>query len=56
MRSPFDNVTINYPYSTFVDKTIDINKFHENFNSQQLSRVVKAMNNQNVMNMNVLCP
>jgi len=55
-RYPFENVTINNPPSIFVDKTIETNEFQDDFNSQQLSRVVKAMNNQNVMNMNVLCP
>ena len=53
---PYDHITIDTPPSIFIDKTIDAEIFHDDFNSQQLSRVVKAMNNENVMNMNILCP
>ena len=53
---PYENVAIHYPVSIFIDKTMDKDQFQEDFDSQQLCRVVKSMDNQNVMNMNVLCP
>ena len=54
--SPYENVTIHHPVPIFIDKTIDSNQFRDDFDSQQLSRVVKAMDNHNIMNMNSLCP
>ena len=53
---PFENVTIDTPQSIFIDKTIPAENFHDDFNSQQLPRVIEAMNNEDVINMNVSCP
>ena len=53
---PYEHISIDTPLSIFIDKTIDAEKFHDDFNSQKLSRVVEAMNNENVMNMDILCP
>lgn len=53
---PYEHISIDTPISIFIDKTIDAEKFHDDFNSQKLSRVVEAMNNENVMNMDILCP
>ena len=53
---PYSRCTIDHPNPIFHDKTIDIIRYHDDYNSDKLSRIVAAMNNQNVVNMNILCP
>ena len=53
---PFSEVTLQSPPSIFEDKTIAIKKFDDDFDSQKLSRIVNAMKNEDVVNLNVLCP
>ena len=48
--------TVEYPLSIFDDKTVELLKFHEDYNSGQLARVVKAISNESVINKNMLCP
>ena len=53
---PYEHCTIDSPAPIFEDKTLDLAKFNDDFNSEQLCRIVDAMNNENVINKNVLCP
>ena len=55
-RSPYMRCTIDYPCAIFKDKSIDVKPYHKDFNLGQLSRVIETMKNQNVVNMNILCP
>ena len=48
--------TADYPEPVFEDKTIDLSKFIENYNSDKLGRVTEAMSCEAVINCNVLCP
>ena len=52
----YGNVTVNTSPPIFIDKTIATEIFHDDFNSQQLSRVEEVMNNMDAINMNILCP
>ena len=56
LNFPYEHCTIDSPKPIFEDKTLDLAKFNDDFNSEQLSRVVDAMSNKNVINKNVLCP
>lgn len=53
---PFGECTLNNPPPIFQDKTKALMRFNNDYNSGDLARVVDAMNNQEVMNLNVLCP
>ena len=53
---PYLNMTINSPQSIFVDKTLDAQKFDNDFNSENLAGIVDTMNNKNVICLNILCP
>ena len=48
--------TIDYPASIFEDKTMDLLQFNCDYNSSQLERVIDAMENEDIINYNVLCP
>ena len=48
--------TINDPPSVFEDKTMDLCCFHEDYNSEKLARIANAINNKNVIHLNVLYP
>ena len=52
----YSDCTIVHPVSVFEDKTLDLKQFNKDYNSEQLSRVVDAMNNRSVIMNNVLCP
>ena len=53
---PYSNITIELPAPVFIDKTIDVEIYDDDFNSGTFSRVINAMNNVEVMNKNILCP
>ena len=53
---PYETVTINEPSAVFENKIIDYNMFLDNYHSNKLSNVLKATNNRNIVNANVLCP
>ena len=55
-QNQYSRCTINHPNPIFHDKTTDITHFYDDYNSGKLARIVSAMNNQNVINMNILCP
>jgi hypothetical protein len=48
--------TLDSPASVFDDKTSDFIQFNNDFNSGQLARVCKAMDNHKIVDRNVLCP
>ena len=52
----YATVTINEPSAVFEDKTIDYNMSLDDYHSDKLSNVIKAMNNENIINANVICP
>ena len=53
----FNECTLNdSPPPIFEDKTMDLFCFNEDYNSGQLARVVTVMNNDNFININMLCP
>ena len=55
-NNSFEYVTISHPPSIFEDKTIALSKFNEDFATGQLSNIVNAMNNKDIINANTLCP
>ena len=50
------NISLDFPEAIFIDKTIEIQQFNDDFGSGQLCRIVNAMKNDDVINLNVLCP
>ena len=52
----FSNVTIDYPESIFCDKTIQYEKYQSDYDSQKLCRIIDAMNNNDIIDRNILCP
>ena len=54
-KYPYGNITVHTPPSIYIDKTVAAEKYHDDFNSQQLSRAVEATNNKDVINVNILC-
>ena len=56
MNDAYEGISINQPPSIFEDKTLDIKRFNEDFATGQLSNIVNAMNNENIINANILCP
>ena len=55
-RNPYNDITLNHPPPIFEDKTTSYCKFIEDYDSGDLSRVVDAMNNIDIINNNILCP
>ena len=53
---PYSIVLIHKPSPIFEDKTIDYNKFLCDCQSDRICDLVNAMNNENIINANVLCP
>ena len=56
LLAEYSDCTLDHPSSIFEDKTMDIKQFNTNYTSGQLAQVVEAMENENVINCNVLCP
>ena len=56
MNDAYEGISINQSPSIFEDKTLDMKRFNENFATGQLSNIVNAMNNENIINANILCP
>ena len=52
----YENVTILDPPSIFEDKTIALSQFNNDFSSGQLANIVNAMNNEQIVDANILCP
>ena len=55
-RNPYNDITLNHPPPIFDDKTTSYCKFIEDYDSGDLSRVVDAMNNIDIISNNILCP
>ena len=55
-QNQYSRCMINHPNPIFHDKTTDLNNFYDDYNSGKLARIILAINNQNVINMNILCP
>jgi predicted GIY-YIG superfamily endonuclease len=53
---PYSECTLNEPPPIFEDKTKSLAKFDKDYNSGRLAMVVDAMNNQDIINRNILCP
>eukprot|EP00957_Ditylum_brightwellii_P071032 5397806-Ditylum_brightwellii.AAC.1 len=48
--NPYFGCMVDYPVPIFEDKTMDLLQYHEDYNSGQIARVVKAMSNEKVIN------
>ena len=53
---PYRDITLEFPTPIFVDKTIDVKKYNNDFDSGNLKQVINAMNNIQIINRNILCP
>ena len=53
---PYADVSLNNPPPIFKDKTADAKKYNDDFGSGSFTRIVNAMNNEEIINANILCP
>ena len=53
---PYRNCDLTTPPSFFEDRSNDLREFQDDLDSGEQSRLMKALNNEQIMNANVLCP
>ena len=53
---PYIDCDLTTPKSIFIDQTENLSKFKSDLNSGELSRLLTALDNEKIMNVNVLCP
>ena len=55
-RAAYRSCTIQDPEPVFEDKTLDLQQFNRDYDSEQLCRLTRAMENYSVIMNNVMCP